>query len=476
MADEFTEFWRRLLEHGSDDAEKKLNWNRFCRWRFKRDLKGSVPDEQVDDLWEQLGVFGDVSERDLLASGMQELVGDYKSLKEDKIAEGGSVIALMDFSEEEFPDDISFAGRLLIRADFRNAVFLGRTNFGKAHFAWVTHFEGARFEDGVPTVRASCGHVSFASSVFHRSAYFGGAQLPQTTWFDKANFNSAACFCKATFGPCSGGDGSAVFRDTKFSGLSDFTGAAFNHDAGFERVTFQGEAKFTKSCFKAGTSFNDAEFKSTTSFRNASFGSPPKFFNTKIHEDVNFSMVDWSEIVRSYSRRRRRDEDLDRIEERAEVAIRAWDRLALIMGKQEKLPERHEFFRLMMRARRQRDGHWCLPSIANWLFDGLSDYGWGIGRAFFWWFIHIIAGALLLTIATNCPLMAWNSLLVSFANAHAILGLASDGGHLEEVRKVLNCASKADWVFSAVGTFQAIVGPILLFLVLLTLRNRFRLG
>ncbi len=37
-------------------------------------------------------------------------------------------------------------------------------------------------------------------------------------------------------------------------------------------------------------------------------------------------------------------------------------------------------------------------------------------------------------------------------------------------------ASHADCVFGAVGTIQAILDPILLFLVLLTLRNRFRFG
>ena len=43
-------------------------------------------------------------------------------------------------------------------------------------------------------------------------------------------------------------------------------------------------------------------------------------------------------------------------------AVPAWDRLALIMSQRERLPERHQFFKLKMRALRQRDGL-SLPSF-----------------------------------------------------------------------------------------------------------------
>lgn len=157
--------------------------------------------------------------------------------------------------------------------------------------------------------------------------------------------------------------------------------------------------------------------------------------------------------------------------------MRAWDRLALIMGRQEKLPKRNDFHRLMMRARRRRDGLLTLPSFANWLFDKLSDYGWGIGRAFSWWCLHILAGSAILTFGTNSPMMAWNALQVSFANFLAFLRLGSGGGYLHRPHSDLKAAlDHAEWIFSMVGTVQAVLGPILLFLVLLTLRNRFRLG
>ena len=160
--------------------------------------------------------------------------------------------------------------------------------------------------------------------------------------------------------------------------------------------------------------------------------------------------------------------------------------LALIMSQQEKSPERHDFFRLKMRALRQRDGY-SFSSLVNWLFDVTSDYGWGIRRAFSWWFGHVALGAVIMILGAAAKAdSAWtgnslwlifrDSFLVSFANAHAFLGLASKGGYLHGARVNLTKASQVDWLFGTVGTTQTVLGPILLFLVLLTLRNRFRLG
>ena len=105
----------------------------------------------------------------------------------------------------------------------------------------------------------------------------------------------------------------------------------------------------------------------------------------------------------------------------------------------------HEFYRLMMRAQRQRDGYRSLSSIANWLFDKSSDYGWGIGRAFLWWAGQIVVmGIILAWMALNCSpesTSAWqhvvrDGLSLSFANSHALLGLASGEGWLHGSRSL----------------------------------------
>ena len=86
----------------------------------------------------------------------------------------------------------------------------------------------------------------------------------------------------------------------------------------------------------------------------------------------------------------------------------------------------------------------------------------------------MVVGALILAAAAVAArpwseldhwLIIWSSLLVSFANSLAFLRLGSEGGYLNGPREALmKTAAQADWVFSTVGTIQAVLGPILLFL------------
>ena len=76
--------------------------------------------------------------------------------------------------------------------------------------------------------------------------------------------------------------------------------------------------------------FTDAVFMTTTNFRGAIFGGVPAFFNTTLHEDTDFGRVDWEKA------------DTENIP--VDYAIRAWERLELMMNKLEKPLDRHRFF------------------------------------------------------------------------------------------------------------------------------------
>ena len=67
------------------------------------------------------------------------------------------------------------------------------------------------------------------------------------------------------------------------------------------------------------------------------------------------------------------------------------------------------------------------------------------------------------------------SIETGFANAHAFLFLTSSGGYLEESRSLLE-SNDAWGLVKGVGVAEAILGPIFLFLLLLTLQKRFRLA
>ena len=247
------------------------------------------------------------------------------------------------------------------------------------------------------------------------------------------------------------------FTNVKFMSLVDFREAVFGDaDPEYSRGTWPERV----------VDFSGTTFAARASFYKATFASAPAFFDTSLHADKNFDSVHW--------------EQGGGTRVRPGYAVRAWERLELMMSRLEKPLDRHRFFRLKMRYRRQTDGP--LLRVFNTLFELTCDYGWGVQRAFLCWVCHWAVFALVLFANTGLQTTTsdyWEfgraALGIGFANGHAFLGLAKDGGYLESSRRVLECNDV--WGLLAIaGTVQAVLGPTLLFLLLLTLRNRFRLA
>ena len=76
---------------------------------------------------------------------------------------------------------------------------------------------------------------------------------------------------------------------------------------------------------------------------------------------------------------------------------------------------------------------------------------------------------------TNWLKLAPASIGTGFANAHAILSLASSGGYLEKSRDLIELHDALGLVKIA-GVAEAILGPIFLFPLLFTIQKRFRLA
>ena len=201
--------------------------------------------------------------------------------------------------------------------------------------------------------------------------------------------------------------------------------------------------------------------------KHAIFNGAPKFFNCDLHEDTDFSRVEWPKALPTDS-------------EQIDNAIRAWERLELMMSQLEKPLDRHRFYRLKMRTRRQNDSRFL--RMFSRLFEVTCDYGWGISRAAVWWISHWLVAAVLLffnaiqiNVGDCVPMLFVAALGTAFANAHAFLGLAGEGGYLASCRLLIEQNDQIG-LLAVVGAVQAVVGPVLLFLLLLTVRNRFRLA
>ncbi len=263
-----------MLETGKGEKECQRSWNVYCSWQYGSQLDRLISLEQIKELWRRLGISSYSGEEMRRLNGVvARTVGQHPEWPKDA---SKPVMSFMEFrGKKTFHENISFAGRVLIGADFRGVVFKGWADFRGTVFLGLTRFEGARFVGEEPMPRALRGVVSFEGSTFHNTAYFDRVQFPHVTWFDKATFNSAAYCREATFSSSRRVGGAAVFSGTQFRTMSDFSGSVFDVGVGFDNVDFHGEAKFTDTRFRAKSSFTNTEFRNTTSFRKASFGKPP---------------------------------------------------------------------------------------------------------------------------------------------------------------------------------------------------------
>ena len=439
--------------------EKRVRlWNGYLGWRLPPRVKG---EGEPQSGWPQLIV-------DPPDGGWPELTKEEYETIESLAKEHGGYPDFsnnyMDFSDHIFSGKTDLSGLVLVEATFERAKFSGDVNMSnKTQFYSQAWFDDAVFEGCV-----FCGRAQFDSSVS-----FKGSRFKQNTSFNGTKFMGGTSFANAIFEGYVWFDNSS-FEERHYSGgimpmvLTDFSNAKFQGKVYFRDALFgNDESAYSRRLWpERRADFTDAEFTTTTDFRGATFGGAPAFFNTKLHEDTDFGRIDWEKA------------DTDNIP--VDYAIRAWERLELMMSELEKPFDQHQFFRLKMRARRRSDG--ILLTMVNWLFDKTCDYGWGVSKAFACWFGHWIIFAVIL-FANALPALdgvgvykiALASIGTSFANAHAFLFLTAKGGYLEECLLLLK--KNDEWgLVTGVGVAETILGPILLFLLLLTLRNRFRLA
>ena len=459
MSQEKAHFWKALLEISTDPEERIRLWNGYLKWKLPSRVldtarsRSGWPDPQIGP---PPGGWPELSPED--------------TRRLDRLAEdnGGhpdfSDSYYMDFSDLDFRYETTLKGLTLVGCSFSNAVFEKGIQTDNA----TRFFESCWFVN-----TSFLGDVHFSETVCCGPLSFPGARFEGFAVFVSVQFQGGACFTDSLF------TRSTRFDDSQFeeryfsegftvSPLADFRRAVFKSDTSFENVVFgkDREAYNLQTWPSRRADFSNARFEAQTVFRRSSFAGAPAFFEATLHEDTDFGHVKW----RNPSTR---DVDVD-------YAVRAWERLELIMSKLEKPRDRHRFFRLKMDAERRRSGR--LMKGLSWLFEKSSDYGWEVKSACKYWALHWLTIGVVLAVNAGClqetdprseTLLA--ALAVSFSNAHAFLFLTAEGGYLSACRKLIE-ANDAWHLVPLIGTVQAILGPILLFLVLLTIRNRFRLA
>ena len=270
------DFWIALLKFGSNEEERKRNWNIQCRSMFIPLIDQFGLGRQVHSVFEKLIDPPPNHDDELRILKFVDMYGDHFDIVDDAL---NIQTRHMNFDRKEFSDSISFSGRALFGATFRNAKFGKEVDFSNAEFFGVTDFTKATFlsEDKSPS-----GVACFTGSSFHGLTKFDAVQFPYTTKFDEVSWHGPAWFNEAEFKPnnkeTSPLFASVDFGRSKFERDADFSNVVFGVEVDCRNATFEDAVKFEETVFRFPASFSRTKFTGATSFWKASFNKPPSFF------------------------------------------------------------------------------------------------------------------------------------------------------------------------------------------------------
>jgi uncharacterized protein YjbI with pentapeptide repeats len=348
-----------------------------------------------------------------------------------------------DFSSATFSREANFGGvQFNSKTNFTSATFSGEANFSRVQFNAGVDLQSATFSKSVDFQNANFVDPGFRSVTFFGRADFGAASFSgtlRTTDFSLAVFSDVADF------------GSAAFHNEV-----DFESATFAEMAIFRSATFSGDADFTEVVFNSVIYFINAKFGSNTFFTDAHFeGRVPDFRGATMHEATEWHGATWPKPPGGRAV--------------AQEQVYAYERLKQEMERLKKHEDEQRFFRKELQARRRL----LRTSPGEWLLNGVyqvsSDYGNSFIRPLLWLLVVFAAGAAIFARAPiHCGMPMPIRLAIKFSFSNIFVFLPDK----REIPEMTACLSDTTRFVSAL---QSVSGVLLLFLLGLALRNRFRM-
>ena len=296
--------------------------------------------------------------------------------------------------------------------------------------------------------------VLFGDSIFNGNATFIDAKFKCGADFEGVTFGREATFNFAEFGSPSikGAD----FINARFERGAFFHDTVFNEDANFQSAEFGAEAVFDFSWFKSATKFTGARFLTHVPEFHGAELFEKALFPTNANDDGNWPPRDVG---------KNKPKDQMPVEEQA----LAYNRLQKFMIKNMRIDGEQFFHRMEMRCKGKIDGG--AYGLMHEMFDAVSEYGNNVFRPVGWLFVVWLSGAIAkLQAVQGCLLPDYhsipNAMGWSFANLFPLFGFR--GLYLED-------QSCLHYLLQVTGGVQTVAGLVLLFLLGLGLRNRFRL-
>lgn len=434
-----------------------------------------------------------------------------------------------DFTRAYFCHHVSFTGAVFCAgARFDSTVFQSSVSFSSAKFLMAARFAGTRFssartsvdfreaEFGRPFDRAprsdgavpderEVGTSEFTRAIFNYFTLFNGArfhhnlEFRETVFNANVSFHGTHCFSAARFEDTTFKAG-AAFGATRFLGTTEFFGNRFVGHAGFAGACFARGCRFSGGIFDAHAHFTDAQFEDDSAFTSLEFNGHVRFEGTRFgktarstacqvdfsgsafHKPVSFRgahfVTRYPILAGTLLHERVFFSDTPRLWPKVGALGRELKRGTVPLGLAKEscsvirhslanqgLPEAaHFFFRREMRFA-MRDAHWLrkVPYLLYWI---LSDFGHSIVRPSLG--LLALFGLSWLALSTcpstsgdGCP-EPWQHALLNTVGIFASARQYYPECGVEGLKPILS-------------TLQSITSFVLLFLLGLGLRQRFRL-
>ena len=438
------------------------------------------------------------------------------------------------FGDAIFKGDARFGKSVFHQvADFRKALYKGVASFTNSSFGDIVWFEDAIFFGYAMFNAITCrGSDTYFGAFFKDGATFEDATFQGNADYRAATFEDQALFTRTVFGGDArfgGFCGTAMFEDANFGGeawfakstfkkLARFNNATFKRGARFENCTFEDDVAFSTVRFKGYAIFDQTEYRGRVSFQavegvsaftmvNASFSDVPNFDQATFAEaprldnfrialrhraGINRTVI-W-DLIKENSVTNRRGKWRQLTERNRDVRVR-WRTLRRLATQAHDHEREQLFFREeVLSARWISDKPWQAFFWCGVFYQLLSDFGRSVSRPILSWLIwwlgfcaiylflrHDLEGT---DVGKACsqpdfgePWIA--ALGLSLYRSLPVLSGLSDripGFHASLYGVGDPCVPLVPIAVSFLGVVQTVVSTGLLFLVLLALRNRFRIS
>ena len=367
------------------------------------------------------------------------------------------------FNKAEFRSELGLkAVQFKEKCSFADSRFLAQVLFDDVDFEGETTFESGKFTSW----------TRFARSRFGDETLFVEAIFSQSVVFDNVEFQKTVGFLRATL------SGYCFFQDTKFVASPAFTMCVFEHLIAFQKCIFSKGADFV------GIKGEAAFFLS-----NTKFGILPDFCQARFEGPPNLDGLFESDIEQWQSR----DNVDDDAENSAPARWRALRRLAREGGDFER--EQHFLKEELVSRRGHEDRAFELFYWAGLAYQWASNFGLSLSRPLVLLVVSMVAFGVGYGSGGRHDLIEycrwaetgsenegscnplWSVGVLTTHGAFPFTGLGRYG-HVEAARECLYgvTESPAPRVVGMIVVMQFVVSAILLFLVLLAIRNRFRIG